>query len=159
VQIYDRPVVDLQEMFELFLEKKTKDEEQQRLKRRWQEEKNREDAKRLKEQQQEKEKEEKSRRIEEQRKQLKELEHAESPEDAEMKGEPDDDYAQDEEHEEENWEDDQNQPEPWKWEGPRRKRSVIQRIIVHFCGFHQRFAERQKLDHTRKSCSRCKSEA
>ena len=44
--------------------------------------------------------EEKSRRIEELRKQLKQHEDAESPEDEEMKGEPDDDLAQDEEHEE-----------------------------------------------------------
>ena len=108
----------MEAMFKEFLEKKAKDDEQQRLKRRWQEEKSREDAKRLKEQQQEKEKEEKSKRIEELKKQLKELEHAESPEDEEMKGEPDDDLAQDEEHEEGYWEDDQNQTEPWTWTEP-----------------------------------------
>ena len=96
----------------MFLEKKAKDDEQQRLKRRWQEDKSREDAKRLKEQRQEKEKEEKSRRIEELRKQLKELEHAESPEDEEMKGEPDDDLEHEEEYEEGDWEDDQGQ---WPW--------------------------------------------
>ena len=35
-----------------------------------------------------------------------------------MKGEPDDDLEQDEEHDEGYWEDDQDQPEPWNWTEP-----------------------------------------
>ena len=35
-----------------------------------------------------------------------------------MKGEPDDDLAQDEEYEEGYWEDDQNQAEQWTWTDP-----------------------------------------
>ena len=35
-----------------------------------------------------------------------------------MKGEPDDDLAQDEKHEEGYWEDDQNQAEQWTWTDP-----------------------------------------
>ena len=76
------------------MEKKAKEEEQQKLKRRWHEDKMREDAKRLKEQEQEKQKEDKARRIDELKRQLEELEKAANQEDEEMQGD-------DEEYEEE----------------------------------------------------------